>query len=97
MAGYNKLNKRPDLRDAILRNQVTSLLWNGKLETTFARAKAVQRIAEKIIALAVMNSDNPEKLKELRARSQKLCDKYPFHRLLSFQPLFPFSTLHSIP
>ena len=58
MAGYNKLNKRPDLRDAILRNQVTSLLWNGKLETTFARAKAVQRIAEKIIALAVKTYDD---------------------------------------
>ena len=58
MAGYNKLNKRPALRDAILRNQVTTLLWNGKLETTFARAKAVQRIAEKIIALAVKTYDD---------------------------------------
>ena len=58
MAGYNKLNKRPALRDAILRNQVTTLLWNGRLETTHARAKAVQRIAEKIIALAVRTYDD---------------------------------------
>ncbi len=58
MAGYNKLNKRPALRDAILRNQVTTLLWNGRLETTYARAKAVQRIAEKIIALAVRTYDD---------------------------------------
>ena len=53
MAGYNKLGKRPSIRDAIICNQVTALLWNGKVETTLARAKAVQRVAEKIITLAV--------------------------------------------
>ncbi len=53
MAGYSKLGKRPSIRDAILRRQVTDLLWYGKLETTLTRAKAVQRIAEKIITLAV--------------------------------------------
>ena len=58
MAGFNKLNKRPALRDAILCNQVTTLLWTGRLETTYARAKAVQRIADKIIALAVKTYDD---------------------------------------
>ncbi|MBQ9786529.1 MAG: 50S ribosomal protein L17 [Clostridia bacterium] len=53
MAGYNKLGKRQSIRDAIICNQVTALLWNGKVETTYARAKAVQRVAEKIITLAV--------------------------------------------
>ena len=53
MAGYSKLNKRPSIRDAIIRNQVSTLLWTGRVETTFTRAKAVQRVAEKIIALAV--------------------------------------------
>lgn len=53
MAGYSKLGKRPSIRDAILRNQVTALLWTGKVETTLPRAKAVQRVAEKIITLAV--------------------------------------------
>lgn len=53
MAGYNKLGKEGSLRDAIIRRQVTDLLWYGKVETTFARAKAVQRVAEKIITLAV--------------------------------------------
>ena len=32
-----------------------------------------------IIALAVINSDDKEKLAELRQRSQKLCDKYPLY------------------
>ena len=53
MAGYSKLSKRPSIRDAIIRNQVTTLLWTGKVETTYTRAKAVQRVAEKIITLAV--------------------------------------------
>lgn len=53
MAGYKKLSKRPSIRDALIRNQVTALLWNGKVETTLARAKAVQRVAEKLITLAI--------------------------------------------
>ena len=53
MAGYKKLSKRPSIRDALIRNQVTALLWNGQVETTLARAKAVQRVAEKIITLAI--------------------------------------------
>ncbi len=53
MAGYKKLSKRPSIRNAIVRNQVTALLWNGKVETTLARAKVVQRVAEKMITLAM--------------------------------------------
>lgn len=53
MASHRKLGKRTDLRLAILKNQVSQLLWNGKLETTEARAKEVQQLAEKYITLAV--------------------------------------------
>ena len=53
MASHRKLGKRTDLRLAILKNQVSQLLWNGKLETTEARAKEVQKLAEKYIELAV--------------------------------------------
>ena len=49
MAGLNKLNRVSAQRKAILRNQVTALIWNGKIETTDARAKEVRRIAEKRI------------------------------------------------
>ena len=66
MAGYNKLNKRPSIRDAIIRNQVSTLLWTGRVETTYARAKAVQRVAEKIIALAVKTyGDSVKVVKEV--------------------------------
>ena len=47
------LNKPSDERMALIRSQATSLLWNGKLETTYARAKNVRSFAEKIITLAV--------------------------------------------
>ena len=53
MAIQRKLGKPTDQRDALLRNQVTELLWNGKIETTYARAKEVQKIAEKLITAAI--------------------------------------------
>ena len=53
MASHRKLGKATDLRLALLKNQVSQLLWNGKLETTEARAKEVQSLAEKYITLAV--------------------------------------------
>ena len=53
MAAQRKLGKATDLRLALLKNQVSQFLWNGKLETTLARAKEVQKLAEKYITLAV--------------------------------------------
>ena len=58
MAGLNKLNRVSAQRKAILRNQVTSLIWNGKIETTDARAKEVRRIAEKLITKAIRQYEN---------------------------------------
>lgn len=52
-----KLNRPSDQRRAILRNQVTALLWNGKLVTTAERAKEVRSIAEKLITIAVKDYD----------------------------------------
>ncbi len=53
MAIQRKLSRPTDQRKALLRGQVTDLLWYGKIETTYARAKEVQRIAEKIITKAI--------------------------------------------
>ena len=53
MAGYQKLSKRPSIRDGLIRNQVTTLLWTGKVETTLARAKAISRVAEKLLTKAI--------------------------------------------
>ena len=50
MANLRKLGRRADHRDAMLRNQVQSLIENGKIETTLTRKKT-RRVAEKKIPL----------------------------------------------
>ena len=60
MAQYRKLGRTSSQRKALLRGQVTSLLVNGKIVTTEARAKEVRKIAEGLIALAVKEKDNYE-------------------------------------
>ena len=63
MAKYRKLGRTSSQRKALLRNQVTALLTHGKIVTTEAKAKEVQKIAEGLIALAVKEKDNYETVK----------------------------------
>ena len=60
MAGYRKLGRTSSQRKALLRNQVTNLLYHGKIVTTEAKAKEIRRIAEHMIALGVREKDNVE-------------------------------------
>ena len=60
MAKYRKLGRTSSQRKALLRNQVTNLLYHGKIVTTEARAKELRKIAEKMITLAVKEKDNFE-------------------------------------
>ena len=60
MAMYRKLGKATKPRRALLRNQLTQLLYNGKIVTTEARAKEVKKIVEPIITLAAKEMDNYE-------------------------------------
>jgi len=68
MAKLRKLGRPTDHRKAMLRNLVTSLLRNGKIETTETRAKETRRVAEKMITLA--------KRGDLHARRQVLAYIY---------------------
>ena len=58
MAKYRKLSRTSDQRKALLRSQVTSLLYHGKIVTTEAKAKEIRKTAEGLIALAVKEKDN---------------------------------------
>lgn len=60
---YRKLGKTSSQRKALLRNQVTALINNGKIVTTEARAKEVRKIADGLIAMAVKEKDNFEMVK----------------------------------
>ena len=68
-----KLGRPTDQRKALLRNQVTNLLWYGKIETTLARAKEVSAMAEHYITLAVRECDNTvEVTKETKNDKQQI-------------------------
>ena len=62
MAKYRKLGRISSQRIALLINQVTALLNNGKIVTTEAKAKEIRKIAEGLIAMAVKEKDNFEEV-----------------------------------
>lgn len=62
MAKYRKLGRTSSQRKALIRNQVTALLNNGKIVTTEAKAKEIRKAAEGLIALAVKEKDNFEEV-----------------------------------
>ena len=62
MAKYRKLSRTSSQRKALLRNQVTELLYHGKIVTTEAKAKEVKKIAEHIITLGIKEKDNFEEV-----------------------------------
>ncbi len=64
MAHNRKLGRTSAHRELMLRNLVTSLFKNGRIETTDIRAKETKRLAEKMITLA--------KRGDLHARRQVL-------------------------
>lgn len=63
MAGYRKLGRTSSQRKALIRSQVTNLLYHGKMVTTETRAKEIRKVAEGLIALAVREKDNFETVK----------------------------------
>ena len=58
MAYQRKLGRTADQRKALLRGLVTDLIWDGRIETTEAKAKEVRRIADRMITLAVKECEN---------------------------------------
>ena len=68
MTTLRKLGRATDHRKAMLRNLVTSLLRNERIETTVTRAKEAQRMADRMITLG--------KRGDLNARRQALAYIY---------------------
>lgn len=68
----DKLGRPSKERDALLRGQVSTLLWNGKIETTLAKAKSTARMAEKILTLAINSYEDTTKVvKEIKGADGK--------------------------
>lgn len=62
MATVAKLNRPTKERISLLRNQASSLLWDGKVTTTSAKAKALQSYTEKILTLAIKTYEDTVKV-----------------------------------
>lgn len=72
----DKLGRPSKERKALLRGLVSGLLWNGKVETTLAKAKSVARQAEKIITLAINSyEDTVRVVKEVKEADGKKVKK----------------------
>ncbi|MCC8141081.1 MAG: 50S ribosomal protein L17 [Lachnospiraceae bacterium] len=82
MAKYRKLGRPSDQRKALIRNQITALLYNGRIITTEAKAKEVRRDAEKLIALAVREADNYEEVTVKAKVPRKNADGQKMHEIV---------------
>lgn len=68
----DKLGRPSKERKALLRGQVSTLLWTGKIETSLAKAKSTARMAEKIITLAINSYEDTLKVvKEVKGADGK--------------------------
>ena len=74
MSGYRKLGRTSSQRKALLRNQVTNLLYYGRITTTDTKAKEIRKIAEHMIALAVKEKDNYETVTVTQKVPKKTAD-----------------------
>ncbi len=82
MAKYRKLGRPSDQRKAMIRSQVTSLLYKGRIITTEAKAKEVRKEAEKLIALAIKEADNYEEVKVKAKVPRKGSDGKRMHEIV---------------
>lgn len=54
--GYRKLSRKSSQRKALLRDLITDLILNGRIETTLAKAKELKVIADKMVTLGKKNT-----------------------------------------
>ena len=53
---YSRLRRSSDQRKALLRDLVTDLILNGRIETTETKAKELKRLADKMVTLGKTNT-----------------------------------------
>ena len=93
MAMHRKLSKSSDQRVALLRNQVTALLYHGRIVTTEARAKEVKKIAEGLIAMAAKEKDNFEMVTVTAKVAQKDKDGRRVKQVVDGKKVTKFDTV----
>ena len=54
--GYSTISRKSFQRKALLRDLITDLILNGRIETTLAKAKELKRLADKMVTLGKKNT-----------------------------------------
>ena len=69
MAGYRKLGRTSDQRKAMIRSQVTALLYHGHIKTTETRAKEIRKVDNfetvKVTAKVARKDKDGKRVKEV--------------------------------
>ena len=66
-----KLGRSSSHRKSMLKNMASDLLWYGRIETTYFRAKEVARYTEKLITLAVNTYEDKIEVTKTTTRDGK--------------------------
>ena len=70
MAEIRKLGRTTDHRLAMLKNQVTQVIWHGQIITTEQKAKEVKSLVDSLMSLAVKEKDNYEMVEKKVSRAK---------------------------
>lgn len=70
MAKIRKLGRTTDHRLAMLKNQVTQVIWHGQIVTTEQKAKEVKSLVDSLMALAIKEKDNYEMVEKTFSRAK---------------------------
>ncbi len=79
---YSRLRRSSDQRKALLRDLVTDLILNGRIETTQTKARELKRLADKMVTLGKAGSLHARRQAAQLVRFEKAEDgKYAIQKL----------------
>jgi ribosomal protein L17 len=81
---YSRLRRSSDQRKALLRDLITDLIINGRIETTVAKARELKRLADKMVTLGKANTLHSRRQAASFVRFEKAEDgQYAIQKLFS--------------
>ncbi len=81
---YSRLRRSSDQRKALLRDLVTDLILNGRIETTQTKARELKRLADKMVTLGKANTLHSRRQAAALVRFEKDEEgKYAIQKLFS--------------
>lgn len=81
--GYRTLSRKSHQRKALMRDLITDLILNGRIETTFAKAKELKRMADKMVTLGKKNTLASRRQAAEMIRFEKEGEDYAIQKLFN--------------